>query len=251
VNCSPALGVECQADLEVKEPLLADLIDLLEMQAGERPLGGAGKDEPPADGEASRAARERSRAVGGGARAARARATGGRAGHGTSLRDADGAGPARARRETAAAAERLAAMPATYGGYELIFPFSKATERVADSIGGNESLIIAEVRAELQRATAGAPPDAEGGGADDEAAAQPAAGGSTTGPRRPTADPPSALSLRRQLRRMPDVPGPRSHSQRGVACTSGAPSGAPSSAPARPQRQTQSRGATGTADARQ
>ena len=33
VNTSPALGIECNVDREVKEPLIADLVDLLALQA--------------------------------------------------------------------------------------------------------------------------------------------------------------------------------------------------------------------------
>ena len=50
VNCSPALGVECTADREVKEPLIADLVDLLDMQREQAnammPAGGGARAAP-------------------------------------------------------------------------------------------------------------------------------------------------------------------------------------------------------------
>jgi hypothetical protein len=58
-------------------------------------------------------------------------------------------------------------LPESVGGYQLIFPFNRASAALLDErVAGNEAAIVAEVRAELQRARAAA----EGGTAGAVAA---------------------------------------------------------------------------------
>ena len=147
VNCSPALGCECAADREVKEPLISDLVDLLNVQRGNA------SNKLPA---------------GGGARAVKARGWPARA-EGEAQRrrgtaEAEAAGPVTAARRARLGGKPESVAPSSIGGYELIFPFNPTTERLANNVGGNEAQIVAEVRAELQRATGGR----AGGGAGGE-----------------------------------------------------------------------------------
>lgn len=143
VNCSPALGVECAADMEVKEPLVAGIVDLLDAQRATLPP----RCRAPGDGTHGRASHRKSAGLaplpaGGGVRAARARG---------SLKElADGRGRS-GRRASETAADRIASLPASLSGFELIFPFNEATSKAAASVAGNESLIIGQVRTELQR----------------------------------------------------------------------------------------------------
>ena len=161
VNCSPALGIECAADREVKEPLIADLVDLLGQQR-EQVVAGM-----PAGGGA-RAAKARGwpgRAEGGGEGGGRRRSPGDAAGGGEGGSTATvskapsppskpSAPPLPKRGGRAAWAEAAANSPNEIGGYELIFPFNAATQRLASNVGGNEAQIVAEIRSELQRRTA-------------------------------------------------------------------------------------------------
>ena len=159
VNTSPALGVECDADREVKAPLLSDLADLLALQrarAAAATTAGGGV-------AAAKAAR-------GGSGERRGSGGGGGAG-GASPAKAELIGPA-SKRARAATIEEVGSLPAKVGGYELIFPFNGATARLAADLGGHEAQAVAEVRAQLAAATA-ADPAAEP--ADDAAAPEAAA----------------------------------------------------------------------------
>jgi len=132
VNTSPALAVECAADKQVKEPLISDLLDLVALQrpqpkqpaASSGAPGNGGKRRVPACATAAPSA-----SVGSGSAAARAR-------H--------------------AVRAEVQQLPATIGGYELIFPFNDVTAALADGVGGNEAQIVAEIKATLQCAAAAA-----------------------------------------------------------------------------------------------
>ena len=159
VNCSPALGCEEAADREVKEPLVADMVDLIEYQRAQAAVAAP---------------------VGGGARAARARGGGARGGassaasapsmaeassrrggvaaqqqtiSGAAADDGSKKAARLSMRSKAAAAERVNSMPDTFGGYELIFPFNAATTKLASSVDGSEGTIVSEIRAQLQTET--------------------------------------------------------------------------------------------------
>ncbi|KAL1514531.1 hypothetical protein AB1Y20_003628 [Prymnesium parvum] len=156
VNTSPALGVECDVDREVKEPLLADLIDLLALQ---RPRNAAAA--CPAGGGV-RAAKARGWPTSGGGRGGEAgRGSGGGGGGGGGVAEGGGGGvigrsiaaTRTGERERQAEVMRL---PEKVGGYELIFPFNAATAKLAPKIGGNEALVVGEIKAELQAAAAAA-----------------------------------------------------------------------------------------------
>lgn len=132
VNSSPALGVDCAADEQVKQPLIGDLANLLITQ---------------------REASARSACpVGGGAAAAKARSGGAAKGA--------GAGAPASERSLPKGGGRAAPAPAAellqeVGGYKLIFPFNTATETIArGGVGGKEAQIVQEVRGELLAAAA-------------------------------------------------------------------------------------------------
>ena len=178
VNTSPALGVECDADREVKAPLLSDLADLLALQrarAAAATTAGGGV-------AAAKAAR-------GGSGERRGSGGGGGAG-GASPAKAELIGPA-SKRARAATIEEVGSLPAKVGGYELIFPFNGATARLAADLGGHEAQAVAEVRAQLAAATA-ADPAAEP--ADDAAAPEAAA---APAERRPSGPPGPAVRRER------------------------------------------------------
>ena len=193
VNCSPALGIECEADRQVKEPLVGDLAEIL---ATQRSSPGGTSSLP----------------AGGGARAAKARgwpsarlcaAT-------ASTAAASGDMPSLRSREAAAASDGLARLPETVGQYELIFPFNGLTRKLAGGIGGHEGAVVHEIRAELQRAAGVATPTAAGQGASGD-------GGDGGGGRRSAADRRAQTSVGAPA---PDAPG-------GGRAAAGGPSAAP------------------------
>ena len=146
VNCSPALGCDSNADREVKEPLIADLVDLLQFQKLQA---------------------EASLPAGGGARAAKARDRSKRepAVAGAAPEDSSAAKQRLQLRGKSSQSERVSALPPKFGGYELIYPFNATTTRLAGSVDGCESQIVNEIRTQLQKETSG---DAKGAAAEEE-----------------------------------------------------------------------------------
>mmetsp|Transcript_32436 Transcript_32436/g.75659 ORF Transcript_32436/g.75659 Transcript_32436/m.75659 type:complete len:663 (-) Transcript_32436:212-2200(-) len=127
VNTSPALAVECEADRQVKEPLISDLVDLLEMQHASASNRNSAQ---PRAADSSRRLEQLTSAA--------------------KMRGSVSSS-AQSRKREAAAAE-VQQLPTTVGGYELIFPFNQVTAAAASCLGGNESHVVAEIKAELQAA---------------------------------------------------------------------------------------------------
>eukprot|EP00965_Chrysotila_dentata_P134443 4446121-Pleurochrysis_carterae.AAC.2 len=114
---------------QVKEPLISDLVDLLDLQ---RATATASK---PATHESKSRLNQltsSSRSRGLASTGAATRST---------RREAQGGSAAQ--------------LPEKVGGFEQIFPFSRRTAAIASSVGGNEAVVVNEVKALLQQALRG------------------------------------------------------------------------------------------------
>ena len=168
VNCSPALGVECAADREVKEPLIGDLCDLLALQrelaASAMPAGAGAR---VAKARVAEPAGERR---GGGGKGGGGGGNGGNGGNGEwgdGHGGAPGGGPAPRPTTPARRARRRSGRLDNDGGAPVgvarrrrrlraHLPFQRGDGELAGRVGGSEGAVVSEVRAELQRATAAA-----------------------------------------------------------------------------------------------
>ncbi|KAL3927573.1 MAG: hypothetical protein SGPRY_002762 [Prymnesium sp.] len=146
VNSSPALGVECSVDREVKEPLLIDLVDMLALQVSisARAMVGVSLEVKLSELQPFRLL---SASVS--RHAATAPPSAFISGTGSTRATSIG----RSEQERQAEVMRL---PEGVGGYELIFPFNAKTSRLASKVGGSEAQIISEIKAKLQSDAAAA-----------------------------------------------------------------------------------------------
>ena len=191
VNCSPALGCDEPADREVKEPLVADLVDLLDRQRAEvgaaLPVGGGARAAKARAGRMGLVRREGG-GHGGSSGSSSGGGSGGSSGGANGTHGANGASKPGPSRGSASGGRGggddggggcLGGSPLHSGGYDLIFPFNAATARLSAEVGGHEGQIVSEVRQQLAALSATAGDAANGAaahGAESEAQAEAEAG---------------------------------------------------------------------------
>jgi tubulin polyglutamylase TTLL2 len=246
VNAAPALAAGSDVDWAVKEPLLRDLIGLLDFndpgthdaldrkQKKQRQGAGRGRRGSSTGSGAQRPNSRRQRSANGGGGGSR-----GRSRSQTGGASASDSGEQEQQQPAAAAAAAAAAAGfPRFGGYEMLFPFNEKmanlSEQCSEGLGGKviaeHGKVVRQIVEEVKRVEEAAAADAAGGGGggggggDESATASGGGGGGGGGGGR--------RLLARDIDTDPSLPGRKDHQgarQRRMAAMAGSGAGGYSS----------------------